>query len=457
MHNKTILALFLFLTVLSTLPGFAQEIQTPLDSAGTVEIIDQQLEQKLELFPEYANFREARLYQVSDTSFVLEIFYQPKDRLYKIRVPLSLERTEEFKQKVTQLLTQKAHQPMLDQEGRIWLLVGSLELSLGYYGWAVPMVLDISDSKTAVTLYLFTSASGFFIPYLVTKNVPVTKGDEALCMYGGKRGIGHGMLLHLLVNGSNYSSCGFIASGMVFSIGEAIAGYMIAEKYNLSEGTVSIISVCGDFGLANGGGAAYLADFSGDNQERPVAGMILLGTGAGLLAGKLLSDHQHYTKGDAYVAAAGGVLGAYIPIATLASFHVEDNGNAYVASAMAGSMLGIGLGHYLTKNEDFTAAQGTLVSLGEFVGWLFGLGIAYLVTPAETDNNITAYCILSTVGAGAGYLGMWSVFARRPHKPETNSSWKVDLDPQGLASALNKSLLPASQPPAPMLRVEYKF
>ncbi len=49
----------------------AQEVLVAIDEQGKIELIDSQLEKKLNLFQEYENFKEARLFKVSDSAYVL--------------------------------------------------------------------------------------------------------------------------------------------------------------------------------------------------------------------------------------------------------------------------------------------------------------------------------------------------------------------------------------------------
>ena len=147
----------------------AQEVQIPVDEDGKIGYIDAKLENKLKLFSEYSNFREARLFQISDTLFVLEISYKLQGRFLKNRIYYSKEETKSFLQKVTERIIQKEPQVVLDQEGRTKLIASTMTLSMGYYGWAIPTALDVDDEKLAVALYMLTSGAGFYIPFSVTQ------------------------------------------------------------------------------------------------------------------------------------------------------------------------------------------------------------------------------------------------------------------------------------------------
>ncbi len=455
--KKSILYVFIILLFVSlTEICNAQEVQIQIDEAGKIEYIDSKLEKKLELFSEYSNFKEARLFQISDTSFVLEIYYQPQEKLLKVRLPFSAEEAKNFKQKVTECIKQKKPQVALDQKGRTKLIVSNMALSLGYYGWAVPLVLDVDDSKLIVALYMLTSGAGFYIPLSVTKDIPVTDAAATLSLYGGTRGIVHGISLANLLD-KNPSVQGAISSGMFMSITETFAGFHIANKSNMSVGTTEAISVGGDFGLAIGLGAAHLANFFEDNQTQAIAGNVLLGSGMGLLAGKMLADHQLYTRGDAHVLNAIGLLGAYIPLA-LVDFSGTENTKTYTAASMLGTVVGLGLGHKFVEGKNFTTTQGIMFRLSELAGGLLGLGAAYLVSSDDNDNS-TLFLTSSSIGAVGGFWLMHRSYAQSTRISEKNDSLlSISINPESLlALTMNKNTTHVHDINLPLLTLTYRF
>ena len=48
--------------------AYAQEVQVPFDSSGSIQVVNQDLEKHLDLFPMYPHFLEARLYHEPDSS-----------------------------------------------------------------------------------------------------------------------------------------------------------------------------------------------------------------------------------------------------------------------------------------------------------------------------------------------------------------------------------------------------
>jgi len=456
MKIKTLLCLIVLLPVALAAPGHAQEVLVPIDDEGKLESIDAELERELGLFTEYENFREARLFQVSDTSFVLEISHQPQERLLKVRLPLSAEEAFEFRRKVTERIELRKPRAVLNQEGRAKLLGGILTLSLGYYGWAVPVMFDMNDGKTIVAVYMLTSGGSFFAGLSATRNITVTDGAATFSLYGATRGIVHGMSLYGLAKGEDASGRGLVGFGLLGSLSEAMAFFAIADRADMSAGTAEMVGIGGDFGLGLGLGAAHLADAFDDGKEQGLAASVLLGSGAGLLAGKFLADKQPYTRGDVYVLRGVGFLGTYIPLALVDLAEPEDD-RIYTGAAMAGSVIGLGLGHYLVRGKDFTTGQGTLINLSELAGGLVGLGVAYLVS-SDDDDNSALYLTLSALGATGGFLLLYPSFARRAQAHEKSSSWNIRFAPEGLlALAMSKRFSTSSELTILLAKLEFRF
>lgn len=421
-----------FLAVLLCCQSFkvnAQEKQIPLDSNGKIGILDSKLEQKLGLFSEYPNFMEARLFQINDTSYVLEVYYRPGRDLLKNRWPLSLEGIRTFRQKVSSRLAETTSHMALDQDGRSQWIAGLMALSLGYYGWAVPASLDVDNGKVGVALYMLTGSAGFYIPYSATRNRSVTDAAATLSLYGGSRGIAHGIVFASLVD-NEPAERGVLASGMLFSMAESFAGFQLANRLDLSSGTSEVMGVVGDFGMGLGFGTAHLFDFYDQENGRAIATSVLAESGLGMWAGYRLACQQPYTRGDARVLSAAGLLGAYLPLA-LVDVSGTDNKKIYTAASMAGSVAGLGFGQHLVKDKDFSTGQGNLVQLGQLAGGLLGLGAAYLVTSQNQDNSIL-YLTASAVGAATGFWLMVRSFEQTASVEDENLSIQVHVNPAGV-------------------------
>ena len=452
MRTPPTFAFFLFLLLYPTSTR-AQEVQVPLDHEGKIDIIDADLEKKLGLFPTYQVFRGARLYQISDTLYVLEITYEAADRTLKARLPLTASAVKDLRDKVSLRVTERAPEATLNHEGRTWMTIGSTTLSLGFYGWAVPVVLEVDDGKIAVALYMLTSGAGFFIPLGMTSSIDVTDAHAILYVYGGTRGIIHGVFLNDLLLGEDATAKGAITFGMLGSIGESIAGFSAGSS--MSAGKASALGVYGDFGLGLALGTCSLLEFFDDGQERAVAATVLVGSAGGLIAGDLLTNRQPYTRGDAFILEGAGLLGAYLPIAALDLFDVEA-GKTYTAVSMAGSVAGLALAHQsLVRGKDFSTGEGILVQLGTVGGALVGAGIAYLLSSDRGDE--TLFLTSSAIGALGGFAYTYGQFSRKAEIREAGSSWNFNVFPAGLLTSSFAKRPSGWLSRVPFLSVQYRF
>ncbi len=440
-------------------PLQAQEIQAPVDAAGQIDFIDAKFAQKIGLFSEYPNFREARLFQISDSSFVLEVFYLNQNRLFKNRTPLTTAEVKDFRRKVSESIHQRLPEVTLDQEGRSKLLIGSTTLGLAYYGWALPAAMDVQDAKVAVALYMLTSAAGFYLPFSLTGKIPVTDAAATLSLYGGSRGIWHGISLMEVLQ-KNPPGRAMMASGFLVGMSEMFAGFHLANKLNLTTGAAEMMTIGGDFGIALGLGISHLADFTEHENGRAIFSSMLIGSGLGLRAGKWLADQQPYTRGDAYVLETAGLLGIYVPLAVVDLFK-PDNGKVYTAAAITGGFLGVGLGQKLVLGKDFTTSQASYISLSTLAGGLLGAGVAYLISTDENEAlNQTLYLGCSSIGATIGFGTMYQAFAKKAIPVKTGSSLRLNLVPAAFVARTvsHQSARPLIKSPLmPCLQLDFTF
>ncbi len=431
----------------------AQETQVPIDDDGKVQVITADLERKLKLFPDYPAFREARLFQLPDSSFVLEITQEPGGRLTRTRVTMDPAGVRDLRHRVTLGLREAAPEAVLDQSGRTKLLVWTTVLSLGFYGPAAPIALDVDDPQGAVGLYMLSAGAGFIVPFLATRHTPVTEAGAVLGTYGATRGILHGSLAAYLFS-RDPSDRGFVAGALVGGVTEGIVGFTVANGGHMTAGTAELTGVGSDVGLGFGLGVAHLAGWFDEDPfyaQRSYAAatasaLVSMAGGTGL--GYALSRTEPYTRGDAFFLRNAGILGAHIGVAVADAANPDGTQDKlYSGRAIAGGVLGLVAGQRLVHGRDFTTAQGTFGTLGQIAGGLVGLGLGYLLS-SENGDNSTVLLAGSAAGAGLGYALMYHSFARQAKVARGPANLDVVVDP--LALARRDGALPA-------IRLNYRF
>lgn len=377
--------------------AIAQEVQVPLDSAGHIEEIDARLAQRLGMFLDrYPDLVAVRLFQQSDSAYVLEVTSRLSGRTVRERVPMTAAQVASLRADVSRRVRAQAPEAALDQEGRYLLLGTTSVLGLAYYGWALPATLDVNDGRVAVATYMFTAGAGFVIPYMLTKTRPVTYGMADLGYWGATRGIVHGVLLG---NSLSDNARVPIGLGMAASILEATIGYAWAAHSDMSPGTAHDIGNMGDFGGVTGFGLAALSGL--DNNDDAVRGMVLAGSLLGVPIGAGYAHTRHHTWGDAEIqrmAYGTGVLAGFMVADWIDGLDSPHIGGGAV---LVGGTLGFLAADRGLRNHDFSGGQGILVDFGTVAGGLIGLGTAALVSGSDGLNG-TAALTLSTAGAITG-------------------------------------------------------
>lgn len=453
----------------------AQEVQVPLDQAGRIETVDARLAQRLGLLADrYPGFREARLFQAPDSSFVLEVTTVREGRLQRQRVPLSRAEAADLRRQVSERVAARAPAAGMDQGGRSTLLGQTALLGFAFYGPALPYVLGTDDPSTATGLYLLTSGASFFVPYLLTQDQPVSRSMATLSGYGASRGIAHGFLLYRLLAGDRDESYVIYEGGadgydyrdeenderaaagtaMALSVAEGIGGYLWARDERFTPGTAVAVSTGGDFGLAGGLALSYLLG-ADDIGVRSASAFGLAGAGAGVLGGRWIAARRNYTAGDASVIYTTGLIGALSGLA--AADLANLRGRGLVTGGMVGAGTGLYLGDRLVRGTDLTLGQASLTALGTTAGALAGLGAGILVGGDDVDETIPL--VGSALGSVAGFALTYRALAPglQPDPGEVASSWKVRVDPRGVVGLARGGLADQSRRPTPIFSVERRF
>ncbi len=445
--------------LLGIISAAAQETSVPLDSAGTVHVIDAPLERQLHLFDDVAGFLEARLFQLADSSYVLEISSEADGRLTRERRALTTAAAEDFRREVSARLGRQRG-PMAreleDARGRF--LTGMSILSLGYYGWAVPYVMQVESGRVYGGVYMLTSASGILVPFLLSRDAFVPEGAAALGLYGGSRGIFYGILLDVALAGEHARGRDMVGIGLMTSLAGLVGGYQSGWNARLDAGTAGAIGAYGDFGLYEGVMAGVLINEQWLDADHPngVAAVTLLGGVAGMGAGALFSSRQSYGRGDNAVLRTTGLLGIAVPVTAL-DLSGDVHWQSFAAATMAGTAVGLAAGHWLTRDVDLTKTQGTLIELGAMGGGLVGLGLAYLTQPVGEDQS-DRYTLLGTLGAAGGFALTYKAMLHNAPAARKRSAWDLDLAPEGMiALAAGSRLHLPPNVPLPLARLSVRF
>ncbi len=454
---KTAIRLFI-LTIFTTFTFqvFAQQTVVPL--CDKIEVVNVELEKKLQLFTEYEGFQQALLYKESDDLFVLEIIYKPNDVFQVERKPMTKAELATFCERINQ--SDKIQEILsINQNGRQEYLISSTVSGLGLYAWALPRALNIQNERPFIATYMLVGGGSFYVPYLATKNQEITKPMARSYSIGTVTGTGHGFLIYNLMNlndvydpmtGYDYDKRQrrlFVP--MAFSLGESFGMMALTKKHDLSLSNLGMITTGSVWGA--GYGASFGNFFTNENSDykedsRRVTYGTLIGSGLGMYAGHYIhSKIPDMTVGDMIVANAYGTLGALYAatITDLAlDFNDYNDSKILLGSMTATSAAGIAYGLSRGKGYNYKPAEGAYIGLSEIAGGLVGIGVGYLVT----DNLESETALVSaSLGASAGIF-LIDRYLRTRNLNTSSSIGNINFgfNPMGVANAFDTSEKPTT-------------
>lgn len=295
-----------------------------------------------------------------------------------------------------------------NQEGRTALLATTTALGLTLYGGGLPVLLDTSDGRATVGVYLLTAGSSFLLPYFGTRHEEVTWGMTNMAFSGGTSGAVHGLLVSALLEKSDDQF--LMGSAMLGSMAELAAGTWWASHSKMSAGDAHLHAVSTDLGAAWMAGLANtLLPTSQPDRDRLLAGAGLLGAAGGFAGAAFLAPARKTTWGDAEVIRTSALLGGFAGL-TISSWaddiDTDTQGRRTIALTTLVSMAAAAGGDWLVRDTDFGLGEALLVDLGTLAGGLVTAGVTYLVTNSDEPRT---YLTAALLGGGAGFgLSYWA-------------------------------------------------
>jgi hypothetical protein len=394
-------------------------------------------------WPVDRNFSEARLYAVSDTSFVLVV---TRMNGTVERYPVSAEARREFAANLAGVSASEAK--VARSESRNSFIRNQTLIGLLIYGPTAAAVVE-GDASTSTATYLLVSGATFFAASQYARTHSINAAQNELATHGGTRGALAGAGIMKLADGSSKAKAlGALAGGVT---GTAL-GLHFAR--NMSEGEAAATGFGADFSALTAVGVAamfgesckdvvYSSPFGGTPytartcteriSEKGVTAMALAAGLIGYPLGYKYARHANYnvTAGDIGTLWTTGALGVLAGASLVArdNASVSSVGTALTAGFIGGVIAG---DRILVRKRDHTRGDAALAGLGAAAGALMGAGTAVLIDSDHTDNAQLVFG-LATVGGIAGLVA-------GEHFAETapDAGKRVSFTPQNLLFAAAK-------------------
>jgi hypothetical protein len=311
---------------------------------------------------------------------------------------------------------------------------------LGAFLYAPAFAIALGDDGlTSAAAYLVVAGGTFFAAAELTRRLEITDARRDLAFALPLRGGGTALLLGSATGLDREQQGAVVFLG---SIGGMAGGLILGGGLSPGEGAATIFGH--DLGFLSGVAISVIAKGDGGNAIFDVedqAGRVALWTGtgiAGLILGRRYAANARHnvTAGDVQALWLGTTIGA-LAAATLI---VESDPNA---RGTAGALLVGGLGgtwvaeRFLVRRYDHTRSEGNLLSLGAVAGGVMGVGLGVLVG-GELERGTALTLGLATAGAMGGIA-----LTERYLQPvgdggrQTGDAGRLRLDPlAGIAAAM---------------------
>lgn len=435
--------------------GQAQDVMVPFDVESNIVTYNANMEKQLGLFPDVPDLLEARIWMSQDSVYTLEFSSGMGERFVRSRRTITREQVLDIQTRFAAGRRVKLQSIGLDQAGRPMLLWTSTLLGATYYGTALGLSVFGSsfgdDAATTAFPFLFAGGAGFALPYILTKNTTITRGDASLMrdalILGPATGWGLTALLlgENIANGDNYR-LGFGLS-MVTGVAGTLAAYKFSRSNNLSEGHANVISTTtiygGVMGLCAAAMVGDITDLSAEVGVRLLSGLALAGSATGFVVGHSLGKAQPYTVGDATSYAITTALAGLLPLSAYAAFGTFDDFDATLLSGatILTTAAGMYLGDRGVKGRDYSADEAQYMGLGVAGGALAGLGVSIMVSASKSSP------LIMLGGATAGFLAVRAGFsddaqARASSMGSLDLQWNFNPAAPMMAKSLNGLAVP---------------
>lgn len=405
-------------------------------------------------WPVGRDFTEARLYSVSDSSYVLVV---ARTNGTIERYPISAATRNQFAASLSSA-SAVAQRPRTESQARNAFIRNQTLVGLLIYGPTAAAVVE-GDASTSTATYLLVSGATFFAASQIARNMSINAAQNELATHGATRGaLAGAAAMHLAADNSKATAFGALAGG--------VTGTALGLKFgkNMLEGEAAATGFGADFmaltamGLVAAAGEECRTDqiavgagvfvpsrscearFSEDGATAMALAAGLIGYPLGYRYAR--KANYNVTAGDIGTLWATGGLGALAGAALTArdNSSVSALGIAVTTGFVGGVIAGDRL---IVRKRDYTRGDAALVGLGTAAGALMGAGVAVIINDSPDSPQLGF--ALATVG---GTLGL--IAGQRFAEAAPDAGKRVSFSPQSLLFAAAK--VPGRHP-----LFQYKF
>lgn len=246
-----------------------------------------------------------------------------------------------------------------------------------WYGTSLVIVADI-DNAAAAGIPLITGGLWLLGPVLNPKKYEgITRSTVRASNTGKFLGLFYGGALGTMLAGESDEPAKLVFGlSTVGSIALGEIGFQLQKKRNYSDGHIEMMRHYGVLGPWVGVSLFESADVDNIN----LAGASLLAGGVvGLITGNFVSKRYDYTRGDVDAISSLSWISTALGFTIMAESFDNNNTSSLFLIPAAGSILGTVLGQKAVKGAHLTKKQGSTITLSTGGAALIGLGVATLL------------------------------------------------------------------------------
>jgi len=215
---------------------------------------------------------------------------------------------------------------------------------------------------------LLGAGVGAAVSWYATEETGVTSGQSAAINSGTTWGVWYGVAAIEVFDIDNEDALATVIGSMASLTGVGIAVALLANP------TAGQVSLANSGGLWSGVVTALILAAVGDGEASAFFAIESVVTGLGITSFALLSKSFPVSRGRMLLIDSGGILGGLLGAATVALLGAED-GEPIAIAAAVGSLSGLALTAYITRDFDGPSTPAPEVSLGPTVMGRGGVGL----------------------------------------------------------------------------------
>lgn len=416
--------------------GNAQVIERPVpfDSAAHVMVMTPLIADRAALrpptWPVIGDFVEARLYTVTDSSYILTV---RRGSGVVERYGMMWADREAIRVSVSRLPPEVVRER--NDAGNAFIRNQTL---LGVFIYAPAFAAAIGENTAGVTAgYLVVAGGSFFAASEIARRMFISRPQNDLSFNTGRNGaFGTSAVVYIFGGGDKAQAAGGFVGGLA---GTALGlrfgrGMTEAEAVGAGFGAdLGALIAWGTVETLKGESRCTFDPSSGTTCRERIGGkaraLIILASGlAGYPLGVLYPKNSSYnvTPGDVQTLWPATILGAFAGISFLPE---SPKRSTAFGAATAGGIIGVLAGdRFLVRRADHSRTDASRLTLGTLAGGLMGAGVAVLID-TKVDNPQLVFAT-ATIG---GLVGM--VVTERSLNPRSDAGRqrvRLSFDPSGL-------------------------